>query len=127
MNCITESIPVMPRPGHRTERLADLIRMEVAEMVEGELKDPRVGLATVTRVELSPDMRHGRIIVSVMEESAAQQETLAGLASAAGFIRRELAQRLRLRCAPELAFVLDREAEETERVERLLKDNRHAS
>ena len=117
----------MPRPGHRTERLADLIRIEVAEMVEGELKDPRIGLATVTRVELSPDMRHGRILVSVTEESAAQQETLAGLASAAGFIRRELAQRLRLRRAPELVFVLDRETEEAERVERLLKDIQHES
>jgi ribosome-binding factor A len=112
----------MPWPGHRSERLADQIRMEVAEMIEGELKDPRIGFATVTRVELSPDMRYGRIMVSVMEEEAAQQETLAGLAAAAGFIRRELAQRLRLRRAPELVFVLDRETEEAERVERLLKD-----
>jgi len=91
-------------------------------MIEGELKDPRIGFATVTRVELSPDMCHGRIMVSVMEEAAAQQETLAGLAAAAGFIRRELTQRLRLRRAPELVFVLDRETEDAERVERLLKD-----
>ena len=94
-------------------------------MIEGELKDPRIGSATVTRVELSPDLRHGRILVSVMEDEKAQQDTLAGLASAAGFIRRELAQRLRLRRAPELVFVLDRETEEAERVERLLKDTRH--
>jgi ribosome-binding factor A len=112
----------MFQDSHRHERLADQIRMEVAEMIEGELKDPRIGFATVTHVELSPDMRHGRILVSVMEEEEAQQETLAGLAAAAGFIRRELAQRLRLRRAPELVFVLDRETEEAERVERLLKD-----
>jgi len=112
----------MLRPGYRTDRLADQIRSEVAEMIEGELKDPRIGFATVTRVELSPDLRHGRVLVSVMEEEEAQQETIAGLASSAGFIRRELAQRLRLRRAPELVFVLDRGPEEAERVERLLRN-----
>lgn len=114
----------MHSSGHRLERLADQIRIEVAEMIEGELKDPRIGFATVTRVELSPDLRHGRVLVSVMEEEKAQQETLAGLASATGFIRRELAQRQRLRRAPELVFMLDRGPEEAERVERLLRNLR---
>jgi ribosome-binding factor A len=106
--------------GHRHERLADQIRIEVAEMIEGELKDPRIGFATVTRVELSPDFRHARVLVSVMGEAKDQEETLAGLASARGFVRRELGQRLRLRRAPDLLFVLDRGVEGSERVERLL-------
>ncbi len=108
--------------GHRQERLSDQIRNEVAAMIEGELKDPRIGLTTVARVELSPDLRHGRVLVSVDEDERAQRETLAGLASAAGYIRHELGRRLRLRRVPELAFVLDRASEEAERVERLLHD-----
>jgi len=110
----------MSQPGHRSERLADQIRIEVAEMIEGELQDPRIGFATVTRVELSPDLRQGRVLVAVTGDAKEQQETLAGLASAAGYVRRELAQRLRLKRAPELKFFLDREREGSERVERLL-------
>lgn len=107
---------------HRHERLADQIRIEVAEMIEGELKDPRIGFATVTHVDLSPDLRHARVLVSVMGDDDSQRETLKGLASAAGFVRREIVQRLRLRRAPELVFALDNEAEQAERVEILLKD-----
>ena len=109
-------------PGFRHERLADQIRIEVAEMIEGELKDPRIGFATVTHVDLSPDLRHARVLVSVMGDDASQGETLAGLTSAAGFVRREIVQRLRLRRAPELVFALDHEAQQAERVETLLKD-----
>ena len=108
--------------GHRNERLADQIRIEVAEMIAGGLKDPRVGLATVTRVELSPDMRHGRVLVSVLGGVEAERETLAGLASATGYVRHEISQRLRLKRTPELVFVLDRGAQEAEKVEKLLEN-----
>ena len=108
--------------GHRQERLADQIRIEVAEMVVGELQDPRIGFATVTRAELSPDMRHCRVLVSVMGDEAAQRDTLAGLSSAAGFVRRELGQRLRLKRAPEIVFALDRGEKNLERVDQLLKE-----
>ena len=91
-------------------------------MIEGELKDPRIGFATVTHVDLSPDLRHARVLVSVMGNDDSQRETLAGLASAAGYVRREIVQRLRLRRAPELVFTLDLEAAQAERVETLLKD-----
>ena len=107
---------------HRHERLADQIRIEVAEMIEGELKDPRIGFATVTHVDLSPDLRHARVLVSVMGDDDSQRETLAGLASAAGYVRREIGQRLRLRRTPELLFALDRDAEQAERVESLLQN-----
>jgi ribosome-binding factor A len=107
--------------GHRMERLADQIRDDVAEMVAGELKDPRIGLATVTRVELSADLRHARVLVSVLGDEGVKQETLAGLGSAAGYVRRELSRRLRVRRAPELVFVLDRGPEEQIKVENLLE------
>ena len=103
------------------ERLADQIRDDVAEMVAGELRDPRIGLATVTRVELSADLRHARVLVSVLGGEDTKQETLEGLASASGYVRRELGRRLRLRRAPELVFVLDRGPEEQVKVESLLQ------
>ncbi|MFB3921881.1 MAG: 30S ribosome-binding factor RbfA [Terriglobia bacterium] len=107
---------------HRHERLADQIRIEIEEMIEGELKDPRIGFATVTHVDLSPDLRHARVLVTVTGDDDSQRDTLEGLSSAAGYVRREIVQRLNLRRAPELVFDLDREAAQAERVESLLKN-----
>jgi ribosome-binding factor A len=108
--------------GHRVERLAEQIHEDVAEMVAGELKDPRIGLAAVTRVELSPDLRHARVLVSVLGDEEAKAQTLEGLLSGAGYVRRELGRRLALRHTPEVLFVLDRGLEEQEKVENLLKE-----
>ncbi len=108
-------------PTHRRERLADQIRDEVAELVAADLKDPRIGLATVTRVELSGDLHHAKVMVSVLGDKAAEQETMKGLSSAVGYVRRQVAQRLRLRRAPEVVFVLDRGAKAAENVETLLE------
>jgi ribosome-binding factor A len=114
-------------PGRRTERLAHQIRVEMAEMITRELKDPRIGFATVTRVEVSADLDHARVLVSVFGSAEEQQGTIEGLSSAAGFIRHEIGHRLALRRAPEFTFVLDHGAEEGERLEMLLekihKDN----
>jgi ribosome-binding factor A len=107
--------------GHRLERLADQLRQEIAGMIVRELKDPRLGLVTVTRVELSGDLRHARVLVSVLGDAEAQEKTLEGLSSAAGYLRREIGRRLRLRRAPELAFILDRGAEESQKIEALLQ------
>ena len=107
--------------GRRQERLADQIRSEVAQMLVRELKDPRIGFTTVTRVELSPDLQHARVLISVLGEAEAQQKTLEGLTSASGYIRHEISHRLRLRRAPEIVFVLDRGAEASEKIEELLR------
>lgn len=101
--------------------MEDQIRGEVAEMIRGELKDPRIGFTTVTRVELTGDLARARVLVSVMGSAEAQAETLAGLVSAAGFLRHELGRRLRLRRVPELVFALDRGVEVGERIEELLR------
>jgi ribosome-binding factor A len=108
--------------GWRVDRLADRIRGEVAGMIGSELKDPRIGFTTVTRVELSHDLHHARVWVSVLGGEAAQQRTLEGLASAAGYLRREVSRRLRLHRVPDLIFVLDRSTEEASRIENLLRD-----
>ena len=107
--------------GRRQERLAEQSRDQVAQMLVRELKDPRIGFTTVTRVELSPDLQHARVLISVLADAEAQQKTLEGLTSASGYLRHEIAHRLRLRRAPEMVFVLDRGAEASEKIEELLR------
>lgn len=111
----------MTIPGRRAERLADQIRVEVAEMIAAELKDPRIGFATVTGVEVTADLHHARVAVSILGDADEQQKSLEGLSSAVGYIRHELAHRLTLRHVPELLFVLDHQAEENEKLEMLLR------
>jgi ribosome-binding factor A len=112
----------MTVPGHRHERIAEEIRHEVSAMLAGELKDPRIaGLVTVTEVRVSPDMKQARIYVSVLGDDAERKSTLKGLLAAAGFVRHEIAERLRLRRAPEMLFVLDTSEEYGQRIESLLR------
>jgi len=115
----------MPVPGRRQERLGDQIRTEVAQLITEELKDPRIGFVTVTRVELSADLGHARVFVSVLGDEDAQRRSLAGLESAAGFLRREVTHRLHLRRAPEVVFVLDHGPEDAARIEGLLEKLKH--
>jgi ribosome-binding factor A len=110
----------------RTERLGEEIREEVAQMVAGELKDPRIGFVTVTRVALAPDLRLARVFVGVLGTEKQRQTSLAGLKQASGFMRHELGQRLRLRHTPELLFQYDEGLEASERVARLLEEIRTA-
>ncbi len=111
----------MPPPEWRTARLTEQIRVEVEEMVIGELKDPRIGSVNVTQLLLSPDLRHARVLVTVEGNDQEQQETLEGLASAAGYVSHEVGRRLQLRRAPEIVFVPDRGAEAELKVEELLR------
>jgi ribosome-binding factor A len=111
--------------GHRHERIAEEIHHEISSMVVGELKDPRIaGMVTVTEVRVSPDLKLARIFVSVMGTEEEHASTLAGLTAAAGFIRRELGARLRMRRTPELQFVLDRSEEYGQRIDGLLRETK---
>lgn len=110
----------MPGPSRRVDRLADQIRAEVATLLAGELRDPRIGFCTVTRVDVTGDLSHARVMVSVLGSPEAQQATMDGLASAAGFLRHEMSHRLRLRRSPEVIFVLDHGPEEGLKIETLL-------
>jgi ribosome-binding factor A len=96
-------------------------------MISAELKDPRIGFATVTGVEMSGDFHHARVHVSVLGSADTQQESLEGLTSATGYVRHELSHRLRLRRVPELTFVLDHAAEENEKLETLFQKLKNAS
>jgi ribosome-binding factor A len=105
----------------RSERLAGEIRDEIARMVASELKDPRLGFVTVTRVELTGDLRYARVYVGALGEDAGG-ESLAVLRRAAGFVRREIGRRLRVRFSPEIDFRYDRGLEATDRVARALAE-----
>jgi ribosome-binding factor A len=104
---------------HR-ERLGGALRDEIATILEGELSDPRIGLVNVTEVQLATDSRSARVLVTVDGDEDEGAESMAGLQAAVGYIRRELAERLRLRRPPELIFALDRSHQSTARVEELL-------
>ena len=95
---------------HR-ERLGEALREEIETIVEGELADPRIGLATVTSVELASDGRSARVLVMVHGSDEESQRSMEGLAAASSFIRHEVADRLHLRRSPELLFILDRSDE----------------
>ena len=113
----------MERRGHKyhRERLGEALREEIETMVEGELADPRIGLATVTAVELAEDSRSARILVAVDGDDAECQRSMEGLAAAAAFVRHEIADRLHLRRAPELFFQLDRSGKYDSRINELVK------
>lgn len=104
----------------RTDRLGDLLRTELAELMRREMRDPRVALATVTAVEVTADLRHARVKVSALGDEPARAATMEALVHARGFLRRELAHRLNLRITPELRFELDRGPEHSQRIADLL-------
>ena len=102
------------------ERLGEALREEIGTILEGELGDPRIGLAAVTEVHLAPDGRSARVMVSVDGDDLEAERTLEGLQAATGYIRRELVGRLRLRRSPELHFVLDRSLQIETRIDQIL-------
>jgi ribosome-binding factor A len=115
----------MTIPGHRHERVAEEILHELGTMVAGELKDPRIAaLVTITEVRVTPDLKHARVFVSVMGDEAEQKSTIRGLAAAVGYIRHELTERIQLRRAPEIHFILDQSEEYSQRIEDLLRQTR---
>ena len=105
---------------HHRERLSEALREEIETILEGELGDPRIGLASVSGVEMAEDGKSARVMVAVAGDDDEADRTLQGLNAAKNFVRRELADRLRLRRAPELFFQIDRSEQLENRVEELL-------
>ncbi len=108
-------------PYKRSERLGELILTEIADMLMRDLKDPRIGFVTITRVEVSDDLRSAKVFASTIGTEQERARMLEGLASAAGYIRRRLGQTLRLRYAPELTFVSDESMEYGAKIAHLLR------
>ena len=97
----------MPREFSRTRRVGEQIQRELAQLIRAEIKDPRLGMLTIQSVEVSRDLSHARVFVSVMGDDEAREQTLAVLSRAAGFLRRLLGREMRLRVIPQLHFQRD--------------------
>ena len=107
---------------HRRERVAEVVREVAAETILYEVRDPRVKLVTVTRAEVSGDLQHAKVFVSVMGTEKEQQLTMYGLSHAAGFIQSKVASRLQTRFTPVLTFVLDQGVKNSIEVSRLINE-----
>ncbi|MFN8060647.1 MAG: 30S ribosome-binding factor RbfA [Vicinamibacterales bacterium] len=110
--------------GSRPERVGDQIRGELSELLAREVKDPGIGFLTVTHVKVSPDLQVARVYYTVLGDEAQRKQSAKALQRAAPFLRRQIAGRLQLRRAPELAFTYDVSIERGERLERLMQDLR---
>ncbi|BAS56046.1 MULTISPECIES: 30S ribosome-binding factor RbfA [Leptolyngbya] len=106
----------------RMARVAESIRREVSQMLLNGIKDDRVGtgMVSVTDVDVSGDLQHAKIFVSIYGDETAKAETMAGLKSATGYVRSELGQRIRLRRTPEVIFIEDRSLERGDQVLNLI-------
>lgn len=112
-------------PYKRSQRVADLIREEMAEIIM-KLKDPRIGFVTVTGVKITDDLKIATVYISILKQEE-KEATLEILNSAKGFMRSELSKRVRMKFIPALIFRIDESIEYGDRIERLLKEIRSAS
>jgi len=106
----------------RTDRLDSQIQQELMDLMQREMQDPRIGFATVTRVETARDLGHARVWVSVLGTPEEQSRSLTALTDAAGWLRRRLGERLQLRHVPELSIRLDDSIASGDRVLRILRE-----
>ncbi len=108
----------------RPDQVGEVVRQIVAEALIREVRDPRIRSATVTRVEVTPDLSVARIFVTLAGEAAEQEAELEGLGRAAGFLRTKVAQALDTRITPDLQFLVDRGREHAARIDQILADLR---
>ncbi|MCL6472518.1 MAG: 30S ribosome-binding factor RbfA [Firmicutes bacterium] len=105
----------------RAQRVGELIKKELSDIIKREIKDPRIGFVTITGVDVSPDLRHADIFISVLGSRKAKEATLEGLQSSSGFLRKELSKRIRTKHFPELKFAFDPSIEAGMRIEKIIK------
>ena len=107
---------------HRVERIAEQIREEVSQILATEVADPGVGLVTVTRVKVTPDLSLARIYWTTMGDTAQRKQTAKALSRAAPYVRRLLSSRMTLRRSPEVQFIFDQSVTAQDRVEQILRE-----
>ncbi len=112
----------MPKDFARGRRVGEQIQRELAEIVRLEMKDPRIGLITFTGVEVTPDLAHAKVYFTLLGDADKQAEVRAALQHGAGFLRSQLAQRLKLRTMPQLHFQYDESVERGMRLSRLIDE-----
>ncbi len=107
------------RNSGRPQKLGDLIQRELSELLQRELRDPRVGMVTITAVDVSPDFSHAKVLYTTLDP-AHVEDAAEGLKHAAGFLRSQLARRIKLYTTPELRFEYDVSVERGDRLSRLI-------
>ena len=112
----------MAKEFSRSQRVTEQIRRELAELLRLEVKDPRIGLITLTDVEISPDYAHAKVFFTSMDGEEGLEEVLRGLQRASGFLKRELRRRIRIHTTPELHFHYDASVEQGSRLSRLIDE-----
>ena len=103
----------------RPQKLGDQIQRELSDLVAHELRDPRVGMITITSVDVSPDLSHAKVFFTILDKQNLAK-TLEGLKRSAGFLRSQLAKRIKLYTTPEVRFVYDESVERGDRLSRLI-------
>ncbi|OEH85860.1 ribosome-binding factor A [Desulfuribacillus stibiiarsenatis] len=111
----------------RNNKIAEQIKKEVSQLIQQEIKDPRIGFSTVTDVEVTGDVSQATIFISVLGNETQKEDSLKALKSAVGFIRREVGRRMRLRHTPEILFSFDNSIEYGSRIEKILSDIKSSS
>ncbi len=106
----------------RADRISDVIKKEVVNVLAREVKDPRLSFVTITRVVMSRDLKNAKIYFATIKEGEELESILEGLKSASGFMQRKLGSRLQLRYTPHISFVSDSSIERETRMDKILKD-----
>ena len=104
----------------RSERVQELLLKEISALIQRGLKDPRIGFATVTTVDLTNNLKHAKVYISVLGTESEQRETITGLTNASGFIRGSLGKNLNLRYIPVLEFILDETAKRVAKINTII-------
>jgi ribosome-binding factor A len=112
----------MPREFSRAARIADQIQRDLSTLIRQEVKDPRVGLVTITAVEVNRDLSHAKVYLSCLAESASTEQSVEALQHAAGFLRSQLGRTLKIRTVPQLRFLHDSSIERGARLSHLIDE-----
>jgi ribosome-binding factor A len=108
--------------GNRPDKVGEQIRIELSQLLARDVHDPGIGFITLTKVSVTPDLQLARVYYTTLGDEKAQKETGKALHRAAPFLRRQIAQRVRLRRVPEIEFFYDKSVAQHDRVERILQD-----
>ena len=111
--------------GIRSDRVEGQLRKEISKILQEDIKDPRIGFVTITRIDLTKNLRYARIYFSILGDDDAKEESLKGIKSSIGYIRKLIAERMNLRYVPELYFKLDNSIEYSINLEKTFERIKH--
>lgn len=109
----------------RSQRVQELLLEEISKLIQHGLKDPRIGFVTVTRIELSDNLKNAKVFVSIMGSEEEKEKSIEGLNSAKGYLRSSLGKNLYLKHIPELHFKLDEAADHVEKITKIISEWNH--